>query len=122
MDSITLVENEDFTFAIENIEKDSAYECRYVNVYIKNNKDIPVYFSWDNVVINGYNIDPMFGGEIEPNSEMYTNAILSEEELSKSGIKDIETITLTLDFCTYDEDTYEILETLTSENCVINFE
>lgn|GEM_PF-1699251 len=86
---------------IKNIEIDSwGYFC--INVEIENNTAKKLMFSWNDVSVNNYMIDPFWATEIDAGNKIVDSISFSKSQFEDNGIIDVHLIEFRL--TVYDSD------------------
>jgi hypothetical protein len=86
-----IVDNESCAFIIEGAENDSIWGYT-LNCYIDNKSSEPLMFSWDNVSVNGFMIDPFWSKSVQPGKRSYSDISFSTSRFEENGISDVEEI------------------------------
>lgn len=63
-----------------------------VYTYVENKSDSYIYFAWEDVVVNGVNIEPSSVTVLRPHSSSYRDIIIPAEDLEDNQIKNVEEI------------------------------
>ena len=84
-----VLDEEDFAFVILDEIEDSWYGKEY-RVYLENNTDQPLYFTWDNVGVNGWNADPYWGLRLAAHTRAVDAVSFGKSELAENGLEIIE--------------------------------
>lgn len=89
------VDNEEISFIILESQNDSIWgytlEC-----YLENKTDKILMFTWDEVSVNGYMIDPFWATEVQPNARKYSEISFSKSSFEENYIDSVEEIEYTL--------------------------
>ena len=92
---IAVLDEEDFAFVILDRGEDSWYGKEY-RVYLENNTDRTLYFTWDSVGVNGWNADPYWGFTVAAHARALDAVSFSKEELAENGLTSLDEIRFTL--------------------------
>lgn len=99
-----LLDNEDATFiVIGSGSDDMGYT---VNLFIVNKADSRVYFTAEDVSVNGYMLDPYWGAELPAGKCMYSSMTWYDEDLEENDIEEVTDVEFSLmvyDYETWDE-------------------
>lgn len=96
INNITVVDNNSFTFKIMEAKDDSIWGFT-LRVYCENKMpDKTLMFSWDDVSVNGYMIDPFWATEVPAGKKANKDISFSSSSFSKAGISSADEITFTL--------------------------
>ena len=104
-----LIDNEYVTLIATGTEEDEFWGYT-VNLFMVNKTDKNLMFSVENASVNGFMADPFFAQDVFAGNCSFSSMSWDTEELTASGITDVEEIEFTL--CVYDEDD------LTADNLV----
>ena len=91
-----LADTDDFTMIILGSETDEMWGGFALDAYVRNKTDKTVYFSWEDVSVNGYMIDPYFGLNLPAGQQAVSVISFAVNELEDSGIDQVEEIEFTL--------------------------
>lgn len=97
-----VAEDENLRFVIEGIDH-AAPSYESVLVYMENNTDRNLMFSWDLVSVNGKMLDPYWATAVSAGKKACSEVTFSRTDLEKNGIKDISEIEFTLTVSDYDD-------------------
>jgi len=90
-----IVNNEHCTFTITSIDPDNMWGFT-VKALCENKSNINLMFSWDDVSVNGYMIDPFWASEVAAGKKSNVEISFSNSQLKKSNIASVEEIIFTL--------------------------
>ena len=96
-----VVDNSDITFVILNTENDDFWGYG-LRCYIENKTDKTLMFSWDDVTVNGIEIDPYWSKTIGPNMRGYTDIYFDEDDFTDNNITAVEEIKYGMRVYNYD--------------------
>ena len=106
-----LVDDENMTFIIEYVEVlDLSYGVR---CYIANKTDTTIMTNWENVTLNGQELDPFWTALVAPGKSAYAQVLFSLSDLEALGIEKVEEINFDLLAYRYDDWT-ELVRTTAS--------
>jgi hypothetical protein len=86
-----IVDNESCIFIIESEETDSIWGYT-LNCYIENKTSEPLMFSWDNVSVNGFMIDPFWSNSVQPGKRSYSDISFLSSRFEENSISVVEEI------------------------------
>lgn len=104
-EEVVLVDNENLTFIVKDAILDETWGTWDLKVFIENKTDMPLMYSWDDVSVNGYMIDPFWGTSVEPGKKENTSISFYLTTFEENNIETVEEIILTLSV--YNDDTWE---------------
>lgn len=109
-----LVENDDVSVTIVEVEEDSIWGYTLV-LYLENNTDKEVMYAVEDVSVNGYMVDPFWASSLKSGKTKYSELFWSNESLEENDIEEIEEVTMTLRVYDYEDWTGDdiINETIT---------
>lgn len=87
-----IVDNENFTFKVKGLETDNILKTENIKVFIENKTDMPLYFSWKDVSVNGFMVDPFFTTEIAAGKKENTAVRFFMSSLEEQEIENIEDV------------------------------
>jgi nitrogen regulatory protein PII len=102
---VVIVDNEMYTFKVKGMVQDNFWETQDVKVYVENKTDKTLHFSWDEVSVNGYMVDPFWGTEVAPGKKENTTVSFYDTSLAENDIDLIKEITFVLNV--YDDTFYD---------------
>lgn len=79
------------TFIILGTEEDNIWGYTVLG-YLENKTDKPLMFTWDDVSVNGFMIDPLWASEVAPGMRSYAEISFMDSEFEDNGITDVEEI------------------------------
>lgn len=97
-----LVDDENITIVVLDTEVDDFWGYT-VNCYFENKTDKLLMFSWDDVSVNGFMIDPFFAARVTPGMRCYTSASFSDSDFEENGITSVEEIEFLMRVFDYDD-------------------
>ena len=101
---MVVVDNENCAFVILDTYEDSFWGYT-LSVYLENKSaDKSMMFSWDDVSVNGFMIDPFWANSIPAGSKKLSKIGFDESKFADNGIKDVEEIEFELKV--YDDDNW----------------
>ena len=98
-----LVENDDICFVVLSTEVDDIWGYR-LRCYIENKTDKDLMFSWDDVSVNGFMIDPYWAREVSSHARCYNYVSFYPEKLAENDITVVEDIEFSMRV--YDSDNW----------------
>ena len=100
-----VVDNDKGTLIIQSVEPDGFWGYT-LNVYMENKTDSDMTFSWDDVSVNGYMVDPYWASSCPGHSAAYSSISFSDSDFEENGIEEVEEIEYTLRM--YNSEDYEV--------------
>lgn len=101
---VVVVDNEQCTFVIVKNYVDKIWGYT-LSVYLENKSDINLMFSWDDVSVNGFMIDPFWASSVPAGNKKVSTINFSSSEFEENGIKDVEEIEFSLSI--HDDDRWD---------------
>ena len=96
-----LVDDENMTFIIEYVEPlDLSYVVR---CYVENKTDATIMANWENVSVNGEDVDPFWTVLVAPGKGAYSQVVFNQSDLASLGIEMVEQIEFDLLAYRYDD-------------------
>jgi len=86
-----ICDNEDCTFIIVEDYVDDFWGYT-ISLYMNNKSDKNLYFTWDDVSVNGYMVDPYWGCTVSAGKQAVATATFSEDDFETNGITDVEEV------------------------------
>jgi hypothetical protein len=86
-----IVDNESITFIIEGVTNDPIWGYT-LNCYLENKTSEPLMFSWDNVSVNGFMVDPFWANEVQPGKRNFSDINFSNSKFEENNISNVEEI------------------------------
>lgn len=108
LEETVIVDNDNFTFIIKNVEINKDWGTLDLNVYIQNKTDKKLTFTWYDVSINDYMIDPFWATEVVPNKKMNSTISFWHQQLDENNIEKIENIEFNLQIYYLNEETWAV--------------
>jgi len=90
-----LIDNEFVTFIIIETYEDSIWGYS-LKIYLENKTDSELMFTWDDVSVNDFIIDPYWATTLMPNSKYISSISFSESDFEESNIEIVEKIVFKL--------------------------
>lgn len=105
-----VVIGDDYTrFVIEAGEEDASSYT--LHVYLENNTDRNLMYTWDQVSVNGLAVDPFWAMSVAAGKKACSEISFAHSDLEHKGIQTVETVEFTLLVSDYDNwDTPNLLE------------
>jgi len=98
-----VIDNESCTFIIESENTDSLWGYTLI-CYLENKTPEPLMYSWDNVSVNGFMVDPYWATSVQPGKRCYSDISFSNSKFEENGISSVEEIEFKLRI--YDSDSW----------------
>lgn len=95
MGETVIVDDENCTFIVTEIDPDGTWGFT-VKAFLENKTDKTLMFSWDDVSVMGYMIDPFWAKEIAAGKKANVEIDFSNSELKECGISSVDEITFGL--------------------------
>ena len=96
-----LVNDENMTFIIEYVEpQEQSYVVR---CYIENKTDGTLMANWENVTVNGEEVDPFWTVLVAPGKGAYAQVVFNQSDLQTVGVETVEQIDFDLLAYRYDD-------------------
>jgi len=86
-----IVDDENLTFTITSIEESNIWGFT-LKVFCDNKTDKDLMFSWDDVSVNGFMVDPYWVSSIQPGKRSYNEISFSSSSFEENAIIDVEEI------------------------------
>lgn len=86
-----IVDNGYCTFIITSVEPDNIWGYT-LNCYLVNKTDKSIMFSWNDVSVNGFMIDPYWAKEVAAGKRAYADVSFSTSGFTDNGIETVEDI------------------------------
>lgn len=96
---VVLVDNENLTFIAEYAEQQDLYYV--VRCYITNKTQGTLMTSWENVTVNGLDVDPFWTALVAPGKSAYAEVKFADSDLKAQGIEIVDNISF--DLTAYDD-------------------
>ncbi len=100
---VVLVDNDNFTFTITGINPAAEYgwgdvdfSLYEISYFCENKTDKNVLFTWDDVSVNGFMIDPMCSCDVVAGKKANSTTGFALDVLAENGIEAVEEIEFTL--------------------------
>jgi hypothetical protein len=87
----TIFDNDGIIFIIEETEVDSIWGYT-LSVYLENKTDVRLMFSWDNVSVNGFMIDPFWATTVQSGKRSHATISFSKSAFEENGIVNVDEI------------------------------
>ena len=87
----SILENGDLSFIILETDPDNIWGYT-VRCYLENKTDKFLTFSWDDVSVNGFMIDPFWATTVAPGMRAYAEIYFIDSMFEENGITDVEEI------------------------------
>ena len=91
-----LVDNDVLSFIILEGETDATWGSFEIHAYLENKSDKDLYISWEDVTVNGTDIDPYFGITIPAGQKTVSEMMFGVNELQDNKIETVEEVAFTL--------------------------
>jgi hypothetical protein len=89
------VDNDEICFMILEQEDDDIWGYT-LKCYLENKTEQSLIFSWDDVSVNGYMIDPFWAGGVAPGMRSYREISFAASDFEENDISEVEEIEFTL--------------------------
>ena len=96
-----VINNDQVCFVILETGIDSIWGYS-LHCYLENKTDKVLTFSWDDVSVNGFMIDPFWAAEVAPGARSYSDISFSDSDFEENDIVSVEEIEYTMNI--YDSD------------------
>ena len=103
-----ILDNGDYKFVILGVNED--YYDFALSVYMENNTDEDVFFDWEDVSVNGEDIDPYWGMTVCRGARAMNAISFSYDDFEEFGIENVDEVRFTLrllDGATLEDTVYE---------------
>ena len=90
-----VLDNDSVLFVILDTAEDSIWGYT-LNCYLENRTDKTLMFSWSDVSVNGFMVDPFWAEEVAPGKRCYDGISFSKSGFEQNGITKVEEIEYTL--------------------------
>lgn len=90
-----IVENGDITFIIEGVDNELS-DIYTLNCYVANHTDKSLLFSWDDVSVNGFMVNPYWSAAVAAGKQAYGEIIFYRSDLSEQDIEVVQEIEFNL--------------------------
>lgn len=97
---VVIADNADIRFVIEGAEDAASYT---LNVYMENKTDKNLMYTWDNVSVNGFMVDPFWAMSVVAGKRACAEITFARADLERSGIETVSQIEFTLQVSDYDD-------------------
>ncbi|MBR4743213.1 MAG: hypothetical protein IK082_03350 [Oscillospiraceae bacterium] len=87
----TILDDGNASFIILETDPDNIWGYTLL-CYLENKTDKPLMFSWDDVSVNGFMVDPFWASEVAPGMRSYAQISFMGSEFDDNGITDVEEI------------------------------
>lgn len=104
---ITILDTDDVSFVIKGYEKDEMWGMWSLEVFIENKTEESLMFTWEDVSINGYMIDPFWAAEISAGKKENTSISFFLSDFEENDIVEVEDIEFSLIAYHLNEETFE---------------
>ena len=111
-----VIDTQDFTFFVENAERNETTNTWSVKVYMENKTNKPITFSWKEVFVNGCSIDPAWTYEVKAGEKDSTTVSFDMAIFAENEIDTVENLQFTLSVYDEKENILEDTEYLFSLN------
>lgn len=86
-----IADNESCVFIIERAENDPIWGYTLI-CYLENKTSEPLMFTWENVSVNGFMIEPFWATDVQPGKRSYSDINFSSSKFEENNISDVEEI------------------------------
>ena len=90
-----IVDNEEITFLIESVDDELA-DFYTLRCYLSNKTGRNLMYSWENVSINGFMVDPFWAMAVSAGKQAYTDIIFYRNDLEAQDIEVVQNIEFNL--------------------------
>jgi len=97
-----IIDNDDISFVILEAGRDDFWGYR-VLCYIENKTGKTLMYTWDDVSVNGFMIDPFWSKELGPDMRCYGKITFFDSAFEENNITTVEEIEYTLRIYDYDD-------------------
>ena len=105
---IIVVDNDVMKMTVTGFEEDRAWGLWTLKALIENKTEETLMFSWEDVAVNGYMIDPFWATEISGGKKENCKISFFLTLFDESGISNVEEIEFDMWVYHIDEESYEI--------------
>lgn len=99
---VVIEDNDQFAFVLLDVDEGNFWGYT-VNAYVENKTDHTVMFSWDDVSVNGFMIDPFWATSVAPGSRTVSGISFSESDFEENNIDSVDEIEFELRVYYYDD-------------------
>ena len=99
---MVIEDNDAFTFIILDTDPDNFWGYT-LNAYLENKTDNTIMFSWDDVSVNGFMVDPFWATSVAPGSRKISEVNFSDSKLEENGIETVEDVEFGLRVYNYED-------------------
>ena len=118
---IIVADTENYTFKIKGSEYDEFWEAWNIKVYLENKTNENMMFSWEDVSVNGYMIDPFWASEVAPNKKENTTISFYESDFIENDIETVENVSFRLNIYNENPDTWEVTKEHLNDTFTVSF-
>ena len=90
-----IADNEQFCFVILELQKDSMSNWSAL-VYMENRSDKALSFEWDEVKVQGKEIDVWFSEDVPAGARMYDEVFFYESKMKEAGLTEVSSLEFVL--------------------------
>lgn len=109
---VVVAETDDFVFTIKGTEVDEMWGTWGIKVHIENKTDKTLMFSWQDVSVNGYMIDPFWATEVAAGKKENTTICFYDTQFEENDITTVEDVEFRLWIYHTDEETWDMTDYL----------
>lgn len=120
-EEIVVAENENYSFKIKGTEINETWGTWDIKVFLENKTDEPMMFSWDNVSVNGYMIDPFWASEVAAGKKENTSISFNEDEFLENEIQTVEDVSFNLNIYNENPETWEVTQEHLNDIFTVSF-
>ena len=95
-DETVLADNDAFTMIIVGSETDEMWNSLVLRAYIRNNSDKTLYIDWQEVTVNGKEVDPYFSATLPAGAQTVNHITFGGTDMANAGVDTPEQIEFTM--------------------------
>lgn len=99
---MVIADNDEFAFILLDVDENNFWGYT-INAYLENKTDHIVMFSWDDVSVNGYMIDPFWATSVVPGSRKISGINFSDSSFEENNIETVDEVEFSLRVHNYDD-------------------
>ena len=111
-EEVVVADTDDLTFIVKGTQTDNMWGTWDIKVFVENKTDKTLMFTWEDVSVNGYMIDPFWGTEVSAGKKENTAVSFFVSNFEENDISTVEEIEFTLWVYHSDEETWDMTDYL----------